>query len=157
MAVNDISGKPVNNIYPNGTSYTGTSSVSTDDFAKDLENAVKKNDTQALKKVCREFESIMLNMMYKSMKSSVPKSELIPSDSGRDIFESMMDEKLMEEASAQKGVGLADMLYSQLSKSLKSEGTGTDTDTATDTDTSDDAIDDTIIENKGASDAAEEK
>lgn len=87
-------------------------------FEKHLENAVGKNDEQQLKKVCKEFEGIMLDMMFKQMKASIPKSDLIPSDSGKDVFESMLDEKLMEEVSEGSGIGLADVLYKQLSKQV---------------------------------------
>jgi len=94
--------------------------VDSEDFEKRLQAAVNKNDEQELKKVCREFESILLSLMYKQMKATVPKSELIPGDAARDIFESMLDDKLMEEASQKGGMGLGDALYKQLDKRLKS-------------------------------------
>lgn len=90
-------------------------------FEKHLENAMNKNEEQELKKVCKEFEGILINMMYKQMRASVPKSDLLPGDVGRDVFESMLDEKLTEEASKGRGIGLADVLYKQLSKQLKSK------------------------------------
>ena len=93
--------------------------ISDDKFEKHLESAFTKKDEQQLRKACKEFESVLLNMMYKQMKATVPKSDLIPSDMGKDIFESMLDEKLMVEASNSKGVGLSDMLYKQLSRRLK--------------------------------------
>lgn len=88
-------------------------------FEKHLENAMNKNDEQDLKKVCKEFEGILINMMYKQMRASVPKSDLLPGDIGRDVFESMLDEKVTEEVSKGRGIGLADVLYKQLSKQLK--------------------------------------
>lgn len=89
-------------------------------FETKLQKAADKKDEKQLKEVCKEFESIFLNMMYKQMKATVVKSELIPQDSGRDIFESMLDDKLMEDASKGRGIGLSDVLYKQLSKQLKS-------------------------------------
>lgn len=94
------------------------SSVVQDSFEKKLQDAIANKDEKQLKAACKEFESIMLSMMYKQMRSAIPRSDLIPSDAGRDIFESMLDEALMEEASKGKGVGLADVLYKQLSRSL---------------------------------------
>lgn len=88
-------------------------------FETELQNAFDKNDEKQLKQACQEFESLFMNMMYKQMKATVVKSELIPQDSGRDIFESMLDDKMMEEASSGKGIGLSDVLYKQLSKQLK--------------------------------------
>ena len=88
-------------------------------FEAQLKNAMSAKDDKALKKVCADFEGIMMNMMYKEMKATIPKSDLLPSDSGEDIFNSMLDDKLMEEASKKQGIGLADVLYKQLSKQLK--------------------------------------
>lgn len=58
--------------------------------------------------------------MYKQMKATVPKSSLFPKDSGTEFFESMLDEKLVENASKTNSLGLADLLYKQLSKQMKS-------------------------------------
>jgi flagellar protein FlgJ len=93
-----------------------------DSFEKHLETAVEKNDQEEMKKACQEFESIFLSMVYKQMKASIPKSGLIPKDAGAEIFESMLDEKLMEEAAKGRGIGLADTLYKQLSGRLNATG-----------------------------------
>ncbi|HHW00847.1 MAG TPA: flagellar biosynthesis protein FlgJ [Clostridiaceae bacterium] len=97
------------------------SSVEQDSFEKKLQDAIDNNNEEQLKAACKEFEGIMLSMIYKQMKSAIPKSDLIPSDAGRDIFESMLDEALMEEASNGRGVGLADVLYKQLSRNLSGQ------------------------------------
>ncbi len=100
-------------------SYTG----GMDKFAKKNENhgefdtfleKAQKGDGQELKKVCREFEGIILEMMYKQMKSSVAGADVLAETSGRRVFEEMLDEKMAEEASKGRGTGLADMLYKQL-------------------------------------------
>lgn len=87
-----------------------------DEFAKRLEAAAKNNDDKELKKACQEFEGIMLDMIYKQMKSTVMKSELVEEGPGREIFQSMLDEELVEQASKAGGLGLADSLYKQLSR-----------------------------------------
>ncbi len=87
-----------------------------DDFARRLEAAAKNSDDKELKKACQEFEALMLDMIYKQMKSTVIKSELVEEEPGREIFESMLDEKLVEQASKASGLGLADSLYKQLSR-----------------------------------------
>ncbi len=88
-------------------------------FAKHLNDAINKNDTKELKKACHEFEGIFLNIMYKEMKSTVSKSDLIPHDSSEDIFESMMDENLMNVVSKNSNIGLAKLIFTQLSKQMK--------------------------------------
>jgi len=90
-------------------------------FEKSLKNAMGKNDEAALKKACQEFESIFLSMMYKEMKATVPKSGLIPDDIGMDVYNSMLDEMLMENASKSSRLGLGDILYKQLDRQLKAE------------------------------------
>jgi flagellar protein FlgJ len=109
----------------NGTNKTIVDSSKTkaadDTFEATLKNAVAKNDAKQLRQACQEFEGIFLNMMYKEMKASVQKSGLIPEDSGQQVFEDMLDDQLTKDASQGKGMGLADMLYKQLSKQLKTE------------------------------------
>jgi flagellar protein FlgJ len=99
------------------------SKIADDSFEKRLETAMAKNDGQEMKKACKEFESIFLSMLYKQMKASIPKSELFPKDAGTDMFESMLDEKLVEEAAKGRGIGLADTLYKQLSSQLNVSAT----------------------------------
>lgn len=86
-----------------------------DSFAKRLEEAARNNNDKELKKACQEFEAIILNILYKQMKSTVIKSGLIEEDPGTGIFESMYDEQLMEQASKTGSFGLAESLYRQLS------------------------------------------
>ena len=94
--------------------------VTQNDFEGRLKKAMDKDDEKELKKVCEDFESILLSSMYKQMKATIPKSDLIPGDMGKDIFDSMLDDKLIEEASKSNSVGLSALLYKQLSKQLQS-------------------------------------
>ena len=50
------------------------------------------------------------------MRDTVIKSDLLEEDPGREIFESMLEEKLMEQASKRGSLGLAESLYKQLSR-----------------------------------------
>ena len=86
-------------------------------FADVLKQAYSSGDKEKLKQVCREFEGIMLQMMYKQMKKTVPESELLPASSGREIFQEMLDEELINNAT-QRGIGLSDVLYRQLSMNM---------------------------------------
>ena len=51
------------------------------------------------------------------MKKTVPESELLPASSGREIFQEMLDEELINNAT-QRGIGLSDVLYRQLSMNM---------------------------------------
>lgn len=92
--------------------------VKDENFEQYLKKAYSDGDTEKLKKACDDFESMFLNMMYKEMRNTVQKSELTPTDSGRDIFEGMLDEKLMNNAAQNGGIGLSKMLYKQLSAQM---------------------------------------
>lgn len=96
---------------------------SEDEFEKRLKAATEKGDDSELKQVCKEFESIFISMLYKQMRATVPKSDYLQSDSATEIYNSMLDDNLCDAAS-QKGIGLGDMMYKQMSKQyLKQEDT----------------------------------
>lgn len=86
-------------------------------FEDMLKKAYSSGDKEKLKSVCKEFESLFMQMMYKQMKRTVPESELLPASSGREIFEEMLDEELIANA-AERGIGLSDVLYRQLSMNM---------------------------------------
>ncbi|HEY8350455.1 MAG TPA: rod-binding protein [Clostridiales bacterium] len=114
MDINMIDGMTIGNFVRNATN--SATRASDDDFARRLEEAARNNDDRELKKACQEFEAIMLDMLYKQMKATIIKSDLVEEDPGRDIFESMLEEELMEQAAKRGSLGLADTLYKQLSR-----------------------------------------
>ncbi len=79
-----------------------------------LESDGPKSD-EKIKDLAMQFESIFIHQMIKEMRKSVHKSDLLNSFS-LEMYESMMDEEIAKEMSKQKGIGLADVLYRQLSK-----------------------------------------
>ena len=93
---------------------------------QNVESAARKaangRDDTELRNACVKFEEIFLQMMYKNMKNTVPKSGLVSKGLANNVFESMLDEKLMEEASQAGGIGLADVLYRQLAKNQGNSG-----------------------------------
>jgi len=86
-------------------------------FEEYLRKAYSDGDKQKLKSACQEFEVLFMQMMYKQMKRTVPKSSLLPESTGRRIFEEMLDEELINNAK-ERGVGIADILYRQLSLNM---------------------------------------
>lgn len=114
MDIGAIGNSTLSSITQNAASTSARSAD--DDFAKKLEAAVQNNDEKELKKACQEFEGIVLDMLYKQMKATIVKSDLLEEDPGTDIFESMLDDQLMEQASKTGSLGLAESLYKQLSK-----------------------------------------
>lgn len=69
-----------------------------------------------LETVSRQFESLLLNMMIKEMRATVPESGLLPASMSTDIFTSMLDEQYADRMSESGGIGLQRMLVDQLEK-----------------------------------------
>jgi len=112
----------INGSIPVSAQFHNTSAVSKvneNSFKYALESAFNEQDEQKLRQVCRDFESLFINMMYKQMRATIPKSELLPDNLARQTFEGMLDEELAKEASKGKGIGLGEMLYKQLSAQMK--------------------------------------
>ena len=78
------------------------------DPAKSAENA-------RLRKAAQDFEAVFLAQLLKSMRKTVPESELLGNSSESKIYRAMMDEELAAEMARSGGVGLADLLVEQLS------------------------------------------
>lgn len=83
-------------------------------FEDTLKKAYSDGDKEKLKGVCKEYEGLLLQMMYKQMKRTIPESELLPPSSGREIFQDMLDDELIDSAT-QRGIGISEVLYRQLS------------------------------------------
>ena len=58
-------------------------------------------------------------MMFKSMRNTVQKSDIMGDSFVTNVYEDMLYEKFSEEAAKGKGIGLAEMLYKQLSHNLE--------------------------------------
>jgi len=105
------------NINPAETVKTNRTQTDATEFESMLKKAFDEGDKQKLREACNEFESIMLQILYSQMKATVPESDFIEKSSARGIFEDMLDEELMKRGSM-RGVGIADMMYKQLSARL---------------------------------------
>ena len=84
-------------------------------FEEMLEQAKNKRDDKRLKEACRELESVFINMVFKRMRATVDRGGLIKESYGERLFQSMLDEEFARKASKGQGLGIADMLYQQLS------------------------------------------
>ncbi len=78
-----------------------------------LKRAAANGNPQALRAAARQFESLFVSMVLKSMQQASFKDPLFGSDQG-DLYQEMYDDQLAAEMSQGKGLGLADMLVQQL-------------------------------------------
>ena len=72
------------------------------------------NSEKKIGNVSRDFESIFLHKLLTSMRKTVPKSGLLDSFA-TDMYKSMMDEEISKEMSKNKGMGMGEMIYNDLS------------------------------------------
>jgi len=77
-------------------------------------NGNKAEDDVKLKKACQEMESVFLNMLLKTMRATVPKSELGGNTQQTETMQSMMDMEMTRNLAAAGGTGIAAMMYRNL-------------------------------------------
>lgn len=82
------------------------------DGAQKLENKVQNDE---LKEACRDFEAIFIKQMLDSMKKTVPENSLMKSGMAEDIFEDMLYQEYASIISKSGDLGIAEMVYKQLS------------------------------------------
>jgi len=76
----------------------------------------------ALKKACKDFESILVSQMLKSMRESVSKTDLFGSSEKEEMFQGMLDNEIAQQMSEKSGFGLGDAIYAQLSRRKTAKG-----------------------------------
>jgi len=82
-----------------------------------VNNSVKPasgKDDLALKKACRDFESLLVAQMLKEMNKSVPKNDLFGSKEKEEIWQGMLDDEVAKQISKSGAMGLGDTIYVQL-------------------------------------------
>ncbi|HHX61550.1 MAG TPA: hypothetical protein GX707_12700 [Epulopiscium sp.] len=91
-------------------------------FGRILENTQLDKDGEQLKEACREMEAYFIQELYKVMRTSTQLGEgIITKGQHEEIFEDMLIEEQSKQATKAGGIGLADMLYKQLSKEQASQ------------------------------------
>lgn len=81
-----------------------------------LKASARENSPEAIKAAAKQFEAVFMNMVMKSMREATPQDSPFDSEQSR-TFTSMLDQQLSNNLSA-KGIGLADILVRQLSKTV---------------------------------------
>lgn len=104
-------------------------------FKRKLESAKTTKDDKELKDAAKQFESVFINMMLKTMRTTIPEGQgYIEKSNATKTYESMLDEELSKGMAQGGGFGLSDMIYKSLVKrvameeasqntSIKNEGT----------------------------------
>jgi flagellar protein FlgJ len=104
---------------PAGTSEQA-STASLQERLKSLRSQLQpeaKQDQAKLRKACQDFEAVFIGQIWKQMRSSVPKDGMLHSKEEENYL-SMFDQELSVKMAGSGGIGLADMLYANLSERL---------------------------------------
>ena len=94
----------------------------TSKFALDVQGVsqlkleAKQSSPEALKAAAQQFEAVFMNMLMKSMREAAPQDGMFDSEQTR-TYTSMLDQQLTQKL-ASRGIGLADMMVRQLSRTL---------------------------------------
>jgi Rod binding domain-containing protein len=74
-----------------------------------LRGKAAAHDETALRESAQQFEAMFIQMMLKSMRDTVEKSELMGSDA-QDLYQDLMDREISVQLARRNSIGLADML-----------------------------------------------
>lgn len=78
-----------------------------------------QSEQAQLKTACGKFEAIFVSKLWKQMRDTIPKNDMFHSQM-EEQYTSMFDKDYSEYLADAGGIGLADMLYDQLSQKLQS-------------------------------------
>ena len=81
-----------------------------------LRRTVRSSPQEGMKQASRQFEVMFLQMMLKSMREATPSDGMLSSQ-GEKTYTSMLDQQLAQNLSG-KGLGLAEAMFTQLSRTL---------------------------------------
>lgn len=91
--------------------------------SKNITSVAKRDnlpENTKLKQACADFEAILLDSMFQSMRKTLSGDDIFGKSLGRDIYESMYYTQISKElASKGKGLGLGESLYQQLSSRME--------------------------------------
>lgn len=76
-------------------------------------------EKRRLRESCREFESVMVSYLMKTMRASVITADE-PENAG-EMYQEMLDGQISKEVANSGSVGIGDMLYARLSALMKTE------------------------------------
>jgi flagellar protein FlgJ len=81
-----------------------------------LKKSAREHDPKAVRQAARQFESLLTNMLLKSMRQAKLGDGLGDSQE-TEFYQDMLDQQVAVQLSQGKGLGLADMLVQQLARS----------------------------------------
>lgn len=87
-------------------------------MASKAENLGKRTSKsqKALQEAAEQFEALFLYQLMEEMRKTVPESDLLGNRQAEKIFQSMLDQEITTNSSQAQSVGMARMIYEQMSR-----------------------------------------
>ena len=85
--------------------------------------APSKSDDKNLETACRDFESLFVNFLMQKMRDTIPDNNLFGGGQAEKIYAGMLDSEVAKSVSQQRGIGLAALMYAQMSSTGENENT----------------------------------
>lgn len=76
------------------------------------------DEEKKLRKACEGFEAVFIQKVWESMRASVPEEGLVSGSKEEKFWQGMYDQELGKSIASSGGIGLADMMVSQLTRTL---------------------------------------
>lgn len=89
------------------------------DFRQVLDKAIAGGEDKQLKEAAKQFEALFVYQMFTQMRQTVAKGGLLEESMGEKIFQGMFDQEVSIKAAEGGGLGLAELIYEQLSRKQK--------------------------------------
>jgi flagellar protein FlgJ len=83
-----------------------------------LDAPAPKNESEELRRISRELEGVFLRQLLQAMRATIPEGGFCESSTGREVFNSLLDEQLASLAAQRMQKGIGEALYRQLCRSL---------------------------------------
>lgn len=81
----------------------------------------KSKSQEALMEAAEQFEALFLYQLMSEMRRTVPDTDLLGNRQAEKLFQSMLDQEMATHSAKSQGVGLAKMIYEQMSRYVDDE------------------------------------
>lgn len=98
---------------------TGANDRSSAKVEQELNKDYSKASDEELMGACKQFESYLLEQVFKEMEKTIPKTEENENDSNSqlvDYFKESMTQQLAADSTEANGLGIAQTLYDQMKR-----------------------------------------
>ena len=71
-------------------------------------------DQARLQQACADFEALLIQKLFQTMRAAIPKSGLMDTGPAEDIYSSMLDQQVAQDLALQGGLGLSNQIKAQI-------------------------------------------